>query len=139
MKLALILALATLVQATSAAAQDDPVQRGGAVQQLRIYRLYDASRVAFHERFRTQAIPIMARYGFDIAAMWEARSEGRPEFVYVLRWPDEATMRRAWDGFMADTEWAEIKRRTAAEHGPMVESIEDRALHLTSYSPPLDN
>ncbi|MDQ8757132.1 NIPSNAP family protein [Sphingosinicella sp. LHD-64] len=137
MKLALTLALAALASATAAGAREDPVPRSGPVQQLRIYRLYDASRIAFHERFRTHATRIMARYGFDIVAMWEARSDGRPEFVYVLRWPDEATMRRAWEGFMADAEWAEIKRQTAAEHGPMVESIQDRTLHLTDYSPPI--
>jgi hypothetical protein len=139
MKLAVTLALAALASPLTAAAQEEPVPQGGPVQQLRIYRLHDASRVAFHERFRDQATRIMARYGFDIVAMWEARNEGRPEFVYVLNWPDEATMRRAWDGFMADAEWAEIKRQTAAEHGPMVESIEDRTLRLTSYSPPLRN
>lgn len=139
MKIALTLALAALASASAAGAQEDPASQGGPVQQLRIYRLYGASRVAFHERFRDEATRIMARYGFDIVAMWEARNEGRPEFVYVLNWPNEAAMRRAWEGFMADAEWAEIKRRTAAEHGPMVESIEDRTLHLTSYSTPLRN
>lgn len=139
MKLAVTLALTALTSPLAAAAQEDPVRRDGPVQQLRIYRLYDASRVAFHERFRTEATRIMARYGFDIVAMWEARNEGRPEFVYVLNWLDEATMQRSWEAFMADTEWAEIKRRTAAEHGPMVEGIEDRTLHITNYSPPIGN
>ena len=129
------LAAAALAVAVPAAAQT--ASTGERVQQLRIYRLYDNTREAFHARFRDEAMRIMARHGFDIVAMWEARGEDGPEFVYVLDWPDEATMRRAWDGFMADEEWAAIKRRSAAEHGAMVGGIEDRTLHLTDYSPAL--
>ena len=46
----IFLALAALAASAPAWAQEDPVRRDGPVQQLRIYRLYDASRVAFHER-----------------------------------------------------------------------------------------
>ena len=59
----------------------------------------------------------------------------RLEFVYVLRWPDEETKAAQWAAFMADEEWIEIKRRTAAEHGGMVGEIADRLLRLTGYSP----
>ena len=34
-------------------------------------------------------------------------------------WRDEAAKTAAWDAFMRDPEWAEIKRRTAAEHGAL--------------------
>jgi hypothetical protein len=44
-------------------------------------------------------------------------------------------MRDAWERFLADEEWREIKRRTAAEHGDLVGEIEDRVLRLTVYSP----
>jgi hypothetical protein len=33
----------------------------------------------------------MKTYGFDIVAMWEARTEHRTEFVYLLAWPVSAT------------------------------------------------
>jgi len=39
---------------------------------------------------------------------------------------------------MADEEWAEIKRDTAAKHGTLVGAIEDRLLTPTDYSPRLD-
>ena len=48
---------------------------------------------------------------------------------------DEAAKKAAWDAFMRDAEWAEIKRVTAAEHGSLVGAIEDRVLHATDYSP----
>jgi hypothetical protein len=38
---------------------------------------------------------------------------------------------------MADPEWAEIKRRTATEHGPLVGGIEERVLRTTAYAPVL--
>ena len=70
----------------------------------------------------------MRRYGFDILAMWEARTERRTEFVYMLTWPDETAKRAAWAQFMADGEWSEIKRVTSAQHGDLVGAIEDRVL-----------
>ncbi|RYE78880.1 MAG: NIPSNAP family containing protein, partial [Hyphomicrobiales bacterium] len=56
------------------------------------------------------------------------------EFIYVLRWPDEATMRQSWARFMQDAEWSAIKDRTA-EHGRLVGEIEERVMQRTSYSP----
>lgn len=57
------------------------------------------------------------------------------EFVYLLEWPDEETMKAAWKGFTADEEWAAVKRETGAAHGTFVRSIEDRTLHMTDHSP----
>ena len=53
----------------------------------------------------------MKKYDFNIVAQWEARNGARTEFVYLLEWPDEATMKDRWAKFMADKEWADIKRR----------------------------
>lgn len=105
------------------------------IHQLRIYEIFPHNKPAFHARFRDHAARIMTRYGFDIAAMWESAGTDRIEFIYILRWPDEETMTSAWAAFMADEEWAEIKRRTSAEHGNLVGAVEDRVLRLTDYSP----
>lgn len=67
--------------------------------------------------------------------MWEANGEGGPEFVYLLEWPNEATMRERWEKFLADEEWAEIKRVTAEKYGRLVGDIENRTLKATEYSP----
>ena len=55
-------------------------------------------------------------YGFEVLAMWEAQTGERTEFVYLLTWPDEPTMRTACASirFLADEEWKEIKRVTSA-------------------------
>jgi hypothetical protein len=105
------------------------------IQQLRIYEIFERNKVAFHARFRDHAAPIMRKYGFRILGMWEAKGAERTEFIYILEWLDEAAKKAAWDAFMRDAEWAEIKRVTAAEHGSLVGAIEDRVLHATDYSP----
>lgn len=105
------------------------------IHQLRVYEIFEGNKAAFHERFRDHAVRIMERHDFDIVAMWEAKTPARTEFVYILKWPDEATMKDRWAKFMADEEWAAIKRRTAARHGRLVGEIEERVLRLTDYSP----
>lgn len=104
------------------------------MDELRIYEIFDRNKAAFHERFRDHVVPIMARHGFDIVAMWEARGEAGPEFVYLLRWPDEAAMNDRWAGFMADKEWSRIKDESAARHGQLVGRVQSRSMHSTPYS-----
>jgi len=124
--MSLALAAATLVVAVPAQAD---------VQQLRIYQVPAENEDVFHERFREKAWPIMKSYGFDIRAMWKSGHEGQTEFVYLLNWPDRETMQTQWEAFMADEDWADIKRETGAQHGTFVLSIEDRILDPTPYSP----
>lgn len=113
-----------------AAAEQAPV-----IHQLRIYEIFDNNKQAFHERFHTHAMRIMAKYDFKILAIWETQHNGRTEFAYLLQWPDRATLADRWAKFMADTEWAAIKQRTGAVHGQMVGDIQDRVLEIQDYSP----
>ena len=124
------LAAACLAAALALPARAEPLH------QLRIYEIFEGNKQAFHDRFRDHAQRIMARHGFDIVSMWESEGPDRTEFVYLLEWPDEAAMRSAWAAFMADPEWAEIKRVTGARHGRLVGDIQDRTLRLTPYSKP---
>lgn len=109
--------------------------RSAPVQQLRIYRVHPGNEQAFHDRFRDHALRIMARHGFDVLVTWETESEGLTEFAYLLEWPDTETMQARWADFMADEEWAAIKRETGQRHGRFVDGIEDRTLRPTPYSP----
>ena len=104
------------------------------IHQLRIYEIFESNKAAFHARFRDHVVRIMQKYDFDILAMWEANSEGKTEFVYVIQWPDRETMTDRWARFMADQEWSDIKDRSAEEHGTMVGAVQDRVLRLTGYS-----
>lgn len=126
----LVAAIISVAALTSAHATES-----APVHQLRIYEIFDGNKQAFHDRFRDHAARIMAKYDFNIVAMWESKHENRTEFVYLLEWPDEATMKARWSDFMADEEWKTIKKETAAKHGTFVGDIEDRTLRLTDYSP----
>jgi hypothetical protein len=105
------------------------------IHQLRIYEIFEGNKQAFHARFRDHAIRIMAKYDFKIVAIWETRTGDRTEFVYLLEWPDKETMTDRWAKFMADQEWANIKKETAKVHGRLVGDIQDRVLQLNDYSP----
>ena len=84
---------------------------GGAVQQLRIYEVPTENIGPFHERFRDDAMRIMARYDFHILGIWQSAFEGKTEFVYLLTWSDEEIMKKQWDAFLADEEWKAIKKK----------------------------
>src|SRR5690606_6720086 len=86
-------------------------QGQSAVHQLRVYEIFEHNKQAFHERFRDHAMRIMDRYDFKIVAMWETKHDERTEFVYLLQWPDVATLEDRWAKFMADQEWSDIKER----------------------------
>jgi heme-degrading monooxygenase HmoA len=105
------------------------------IHQLRIYEIFEHNKAAFHDRFRDHAARIMRTYGFTIIAMWEAKTDARTEFVYLLAWQDAPAMRSAWESFRADQQWQEIKRVTNAQHGDLVGAIEERVLMPTSYTP----
>ena len=105
------------------------------IHQLRIYEIFEYNKAAFHDRFREHAARIMKSYGFDIVATWESKTSDRTEFVYLLAWPDEQTMLRAWGQFRADEEWKKIKKLTNTQHGDLVGVIEERTLVPTNHGP----
>jgi hypothetical protein len=105
------------------------------IHQLRIYKIFEDSKDACHDRVCDHAVRIMRGYGFHVVWMWEAKTERRSEFVYLLEWPDEQTRTNAWAAFMEDNEWAETKRATSAQTGALVGEIADRVLVPTEYSP----
>lgn len=125
---ALALAASTLTQA--AELTESPIH------QLRIYEIFETNKDAFHDRFRDHAARIMKdKYGFNILEIWESKTAEKTRFVYLLRWEDEAALKKAWAGFMADEEWKQIKRETGAVHGSFVGGIDDLTLKMTDYSP----
>jgi len=110
-------------------------KKSRSVYQLRIYEVSPDKRESFHNRFRNHALRIMKRYGFTIIALWESSSVVNFEFVYLLRWPDAATMDRQWKAFLADEEWIGIKRQIVQETGEPVVRVTSRLLDAVDYSP----
>lgn len=129
------IALAIILLGLRPAIAGGGIKDKNVVHQLRIYEIFDDNKYAFHDRFKHHAARIMAKHGFRIVAMWESKTESRTEFVYLIEWQDRATMTQRWREFMVDQEWADIKKRTAAEHGALLGDIQDRVLETTEYSP----
>lgn len=105
------------------------------IYQLRIYEVPMENREVFHERFKDHALRIMKNYGFNVLNIWESVSDDRLEFIYLLSWENENAMKQAWEGFMDDQEWKDIKAETGKSHGVFVNNIEEKTLILTDYSP----
>jgi NIPSNAP len=133
-KITLFSALAWPTLASSAAPYicEGNAQR---IHQLRIYEINRENRDNFHERFRDHAVRIMKRHDFEIVDMWESDTGAKLRFIYILAWPDRATMDVRWKAFLADQEWIDIKKRTAAEHGQLVRDAQGQPLERLSYSP----
>lgn len=129
-----LLFLAGLSAAASAQDRYVCADRDG-LHQLRIYEIDRGNRDAFHARFQDHALPIMKRHGFTVVDMWESDTGEKLEFVYVLAWPDEATMEASWKTFLADQEWIDVKRRTAGESGQLVHESQGQPLVRVVYSP----
>lgn len=108
------------------------------INQLRLYNIRPELRDMFLARFRDHAARIMReRYGFRILAMWLTEEAEQLRFVYLLSWTDAAEMKGAWQRFMADEEWAEVKRQTRLVAGEPVIEVEDIELHAVPFSAPL--
>jgi hypothetical protein len=130
----IILNIIIWLQPLSFAGNGEPVDTKP-IHQLRIYTIPQKNREVFHERFRDHAHRIMKKYNFNIVTIWESVTNDKIEFVYLLEWKDKQSMEGIWKNFMADQEWIDIKKQTSSIHGTFVDSIEDRTLILTDYSP----
>lgn len=105
------------------------------IYQLRIYEIFENNKKEFHERFRDHAMRIMKKYNFKIISIYESKAEKKTEFVYLLEWKDESTMKKAWEDFRKDQEWIDVKKQYTAKYGDVVGNIEDRVLTKLDYSP----
>lgn len=125
----LILVLLTVFAVKAQKTQTSPVF------QLRIYEIFENNKKEFHERFKDHAMRIMKKYNFKIISIYESKSDKKTEFVYFLEWPNETTMKKAWEDFRKDQEWIDIKKQYTAKYGDVVGNVEDRVLTKVDYSP----
>ncbi|RKR11975.1 NIPSNAP protein [Flavobacterium sp. 90] len=127
--------LLTLLLIATSVVKAQSVTQTTPVYQLRIYEIFEKNKDIFHERFRDHAMRIMKKYNFKILSIYESKSDKKTEFVYFLEWPDQNTMKKAWNGFKADKEWIDIKKQYTEKYGDVIGNIEDRVLNKADYSP----
>lgn len=80
---------------------------------------------------------ILSSIGDGVSSIFRFKHQiyEKTELIYLPEWKDEDTMKAAWDKFMTDKEWKEIKAETSKLHGSFVNNIEDKKLKLTEFSP----
>jgi len=106
------------------------------IYEIRTYWAYPGKAENLLRRFQNLTIGIFKKHDMELIGFWTP-SPATPEsgdLVYILRFPDETTMRAAWDAFRADPEW--IEGHAASEKsGKNVEHITSVVLHPTDFSP----
>jgi len=105
------------------------------IYELRRYELYQHNKKAFYERFGQHFVPIAQKYGFQLIGAWDTVIGDVPETTYLLAWPDLNARQAAWAAVEADPEWAQVKKDTTAQHGPLVFKTHSQILQPTAYSP----
>lgn len=109
---------------------------GDAFQELRIYEINPINREPFHARFAEHALRFMKKYGFTVVDMWESKTDGKLQLIYILSWPDKATQEDRWKAFRADPEWAEIRRISVEKNGDLLLApTHGQPMSRLSYSP----
>ncbi len=103
------------------------------VFEIRSYTAAPGRLEELKERFATRTVGLFERHGMEVLAFFEPIEEA-DVLVYLLGFESEAGAERAWEGFFADPEWAEVKRSTES-NGPLVASMDNRRYRPSSFSP----
>lgn len=135
--LLLATSMANAQQAAPAATPSPSIAKDSRVYELRTYYTHPGKLEALHARFRNHTIRLFQKHGMTIVGFWAPTAP--PEavgntLVYVLAFPDQAAMERAWKGFREDPEW--IAARDASEKdGKIVARVDSVVMRSTDYAP----
>jgi hypothetical protein len=101
------------------------------IYELREY-IAEPGRVdALHRRFADHTLSLFARHGMEVAGFWTDQKDDH-RVVYLLRFASAEARRDAWNGFIGDPEWNQVKSDSEAD-GPIVAEIHSRLLSPTTY------
>lgn len=106
------------------------------IYELRTYHAAPGMIEALHERFRTLTLRIFTRHQMEVVGFWtvEPRDRDAGTLIYLLRFPSQEALDRAWASMRSDPEWRQGKAATE-RNGKLVDRIESQVLVPTDYSP----
>jgi hypothetical protein len=106
------------------------------IYELRTYWAAPGKHDHMHARFRDLTVGLFARHGLQMIGFWtpEPATAESGDLVYLLAFPDQATLDAAWNAFRADPEWQAGKAASEA-NGPLVAKLASTILNPTDYSP----
>ncbi|MDA0746833.1 MAG: NIPSNAP family protein [bacterium] len=100
--------------------------------ELRTYRIPEGRMPDILSRFKNITFGLFERHNIEVVGFW-TRTDAN-ELVYLCRYENEQAMKKSWDAFRADPEWAEARKKTEA-NGPIVSEVISHTLAPTPFSP----
>lgn len=101
------------------------------IYELREYLAVEGRAAELHRRFAEHTLGLFERHGLEVTGFWtDTGDDGR--IVYLLRFPDDETRKRAWAAFGADPGWKAVKAASEA-NGPIVAEMNSTILTSPEY------
>ena len=107
------------------------------IYELRTYQVVPGKMQELNKRFGDVTIHLFQKHEIQVVGFWETAigEATTTELVYMLAFKDLAHYQRAWDAFIADSEWQNAKRQSETDGVPLVNVVSSKILEPTSYSP----
>lgn len=104
------------------------------IYELREYLAAEGRAAELHQRFAEHTLDLFERHGLEVTGFWtDTDNDGR--IVYLLRFRDDETRKRAWAAFGADPDWKAVKAASEAG-GPIVAEMNSTILANPKYWTP---
>jgi hypothetical protein len=136
---ALALGLGLFATAAACRAGDSPASTkadDGKIFELRTYITNTGKLEALHKRFRDVTLRMFKKHGIEVIGFWTPTEgpEAENTLVYMVAFPSEEAMKKAWKDFGNDPEW---KKAFAESHkdGVIVKKVISQKLKAVDYSP----
>jgi len=102
------------------------------IYELRTYTAAPGKMEALNRRFADHTLGLFRRHGIESIGYWVSKPNP-DKLVYIVRFADEAAMKKAWDGFRADPDWQKVKSESEVG-GVLAAKVESEVLSPTAYS-----
>lgn len=87
-------------------------------------------------RFEDHTMVLFEKHGMVNMGYWVPIENTENTLVYLMGYPSKAARDASWDAFMDDPVWQKVWEDSKA-NGPIVDSVANRFLTYTDYSPQL--
>jgi hypothetical protein len=109
---------------------------GNRVFEMRTYVAAPGRLADLEARFRNHTTKLFEKHGIASIGYWRPQDGPASEntLVYLLAYPDREIAKSAWQAFVNDPAWREVKARSEV-NGKLVEKVESVFLDPTDFSP----
>lgn len=103
------------------------------IYELREYVAAPGKTELLHQRFADETLALFDKHGITVIGFWtDADDDSR--IIYLLRFADEDTKKRAWAAFQSDPQWQHTKATSEAD-GPLAAHMHSSTLTTAAYWP----